>query len=587
MDLQQYDRLKTELGDIVRGAVLRGGLDRLQQNVRDLFGRLAEDRFNLVVVGRFSRGKSSLMNAMLGADRLPTGIVPVTSVITTVSYGTEEQVVLYYQHTSLFMEIPISQLAEHITERGNPGNMRRIRTAEVQLPAELLRRGFHFIDTPGLGSSIVENTRTTEAFLPEADAFVLVTSYDSPLSEEEQRVLQMVQRSGRRLFLVVNKQDCADATQRQQVLEHLASQLAGIFGNDPPPVFSVSAQQGLAARMHGDSAQLAASGLPAFETALLDFLINEKRREFLLSMIGRIGALVGDQAGTEQDHARLGTLRTEIESAQPTPAPTEAIASRAQISSTLPSCEICAGVIGALFDFLAEYQYRLSGDREVQAELAERHGLCGPHTWLFETIAAPKEICTGFAGVAERQAATLRATAQGKPAGALACQAIEAALPNRRSCAACEVGRRAARDAVDAAATRLRRDMTAALPELSAICVPHLRLLVAALGDSALVQTVLLRQADLLDRLAEDMRHFVLKRDGLQRHLTTKEEVAAAERALRVLLGHPTAQMGPEPMQSDQAAAWVRRAGEPERIAPGAPAQACSPVVTALSNGRG
>jgi hypothetical protein len=55
--------------------------------------------------------------------------------------------------------------------------------AEIQLPAEILRRGFYFVDTPGLGSVIVENTLTTETFLPEADAFVLVTSYESPLSE--------------------------------------------------------------------------------------------------------------------------------------------------------------------------------------------------------------------------------------------------------------------------------------------------------------------------------------------------------------------------------------------------------------------
>jgi predicted GTPase len=54
---------------------------------RELAARLAEDRFNLLLVGRFSRGKSTLMNALLGSDSLPTGIVPITSVITTVRYG--------------------------------------------------------------------------------------------------------------------------------------------------------------------------------------------------------------------------------------------------------------------------------------------------------------------------------------------------------------------------------------------------------------------------------------------------------------------------------------------------------------------
>ena len=57
----------------------------------------------------------------------------------------------------------------------------------MQLPAEFLRRGFLFVDTPGLGSAIEENTRTTESYLPEADAYLLVTSFDGPLSEEEMR----------------------------------------------------------------------------------------------------------------------------------------------------------------------------------------------------------------------------------------------------------------------------------------------------------------------------------------------------------------------------------------------------------------
>jgi small GTP-binding protein len=563
MDLQQYDRMKTALAEVLRSATMRPIPDRSRETVRDLFARLAEDRFNLVVVGRFSRGKTSLMNAMLGTDRLPTGIVPVTSVITTVTYGTEEKVSLYYQNTNLFLDIPIAQLAEHITEHGNPGNMRRIRTAEVQLPADLLRRGFHFIDTPGLGSSIIENTRTTEAFLPEADAFILVTSFDSPLSEEEQRILQAVHTSGRRTFIVVNKQDCVDAAQRQQVLEHLTSRLFAIFGDVPPLLFSLSAQQALDARLRGNAARLADSGLLPLEAALLDFLVNAKLREFLLNTCGRIGAILESQSGADQDLARLDALRAEVESERLTARAAEPGATPGTaISPTLPACEICTHVANALFDFLANYQYRLHGDHLAQTELAERRGLCGPHTWQFEAIAAPQEVCTGFAGVAERQAAYLRAAARKEPTGPLACQAVEAALPTANTCSACEVARSAERHAVNTTAGRLARDPAAELQNLSAICLPHLRPLVAALGNAGLVSAVLFRQADLLDRLSEDMRHFVLKRDGLRRYLVTKEEVAAAERALRVLIGNPKAHMeATMPLATDNVTPLTRRAG--------------------------
>jgi len=496
-------------------------------------------------VGRFSRGKTSLMNAMLGTDRLPTGVVPVTSVITTVSYGTEEKAVLYYQHTSLFLDIPLAQLADHITEMGNPGNRRRIRVAEVQMPAELLRRGFYFVDTPGLGSSIVENTRTTEAFLPQADAFILVTSYDSPLSEDELRVLRIIHGSGRRVFIVVNKQDSVDAVQRVQVHEHLHAQLATVFGDGLPATFSISARQGLEARLHSDTQLFSASGLPIFEAALLRFLVDEKRREFLLGMCNRIGGILGGQTGAEQDLARLTTIQREIAGMQPsaTDAPMIALSTRT-ISSTLPPCEICTQVAEAVFDFLAKYQLALHGDQATQIDLAARHGLCGQHTTFFEAIAAPREICTGFAGVTEQQAAHLRAVALQHLSAPMACEAIADALPTAATCPACGIVRDTATRAARQTAARLLRDR-AVLGELSAVCLPHLTLLLAEIVDPGMVAAVLQRQADLLDRLAEDMRHFALKRDGMQRHLTTREEVAAGERALRVLVGHPRAQSTP------------------------------------------
>ena len=74
MNLHDYEQAKFHLADILRAAAtgIRSHADPRQETVRELFARLAADRFNLVVVGRFSRGKTSLMNAILGMNRLPT-----------------------------------------------------------------------------------------------------------------------------------------------------------------------------------------------------------------------------------------------------------------------------------------------------------------------------------------------------------------------------------------------------------------------------------------------------------------------------------------------------------------------------------
>jgi ribosome biogenesis GTPase A len=133
MDLRQYEQHKFAIAEILRRASsLVPDEERDWHNgARDLFERLAEDRFNLVVVGRFNRGKTSLMNAIMGTDRLPTGIVPLTSVITTVAYGSTERVGLHYDGRILTSEIPIADLPKYVTQEGNPGNVQRIKKAEV------------------------------------------------------------------------------------------------------------------------------------------------------------------------------------------------------------------------------------------------------------------------------------------------------------------------------------------------------------------------------------------------------------------------------------------------------------------------
>jgi small GTP-binding protein len=349
MDLREYEQSKFAIAEILRSAsaCVPERAEELRTRLQDLFARLAENRFNLVVVGRFNRGKTSLMNAILQTDRLPTGIVPLTSVITTVGYGSKERVVLKYDNRILNHEIPIESLPQHITQQGNPGNVQRIKTAEIQLPAEILRRGFYFVDTPGLGSVIVENTLTTETFLPEADAFILVTSYESPLSEEEVRFFKAGTSSGCRIFVVLNKHDMVLPEQRKVALAFVREQLDILFGHRMPPIFSVSSTDGLNAKLSGDQRLLEASGIPELERQLLSFLLIEKSGEFLLRMCDRARQFLRElpnRAEVEDLTARIDALdrqfgrKTQMSLTESVLMPAGAFPNLHQ----LPSCEVCA-----------------------------------------------------------------------------------------------------------------------------------------------------------------------------------------------------------------------------------------------------
>ena len=412
MDLREYEQHKFAIAEVLRQTSLASSdPSKWRERTSGLFARLADDRFNLVVVGRFSRGKTSLMNALLGTDRLPTGIVPLTSVITTVAYGSTESAILRFERGFMDQEISLDALPQYLTQRGNPGNVKGIKEAEVQLPAEFLRRGFHFVDTPGLGSAVEENTRTTESFLPEADAFLLVTSYESPLSDEEMRFFRTAASSPRRTFVVLNKQDTVREQERADAPGYVRQELGTMFGQKAPKVFSISARDGLEARQSHDSRRLAASGIPALEQELVSFLLTQKQSEFLLRMCDRVVELacaLPPSDGAASLVQEIAALSSRI--AGETPAALrsgleEEAAARAPSFVQLRPCEVCASISSALWEFERRFQYEIVVSREARRDLAERGGLCSFHTWQYESIASPQGICEGYSAVLEDWAA--------------------------------------------------------------------------------------------------------------------------------------------------------------------------------------
>ncbi len=573
MDLQAYERVKFALADILRTLALAGFRHGARgEPFRDLFARIAEDRFNLAVVGRFNRGKTSLMNAMLGMDRLPTGVVPLTSVITEVSYGSVPKAVLHYQHTSLFMDVPLAELPRHITERGNPGNAEGVSVAEVQLPADILRLGFHFIDTPGLGSAIAENTRTTQRFLPEADAIVLVTSYDSPLSEEECRMLEQLHASGRSCFVVLNKQDAVGAAERADVLAHVRERLGRLFGAALPPVFSVSATKALAARLAGDPPTLAASGLPAFEEMLTRFLIEDRREAFLAGLCARIETLLR-QAGSDALLDELAAIRFSLSAPSASAPPT---AAGVPSGSAPPAgCEVCAALADAAVQFLSQFQLALYGDRQAQRQFADRRGLCAAHLPVLELLAAPREIATGYAPLLARQAERLRALARGGPSGMRAYDGVAAMLASCATCPACEAAAHAGAAVLRRMATAVAQSGAASLYARSVPCLPHFAELLRLIGDAATVGELLDLQAAATDRMEADLRRLSLKQDAAQRHAASAEELAAPARALQMLMSAPAARLAPEVLRRPAA----RRCEMTGPVAPGQPASSADGAI--------
>jgi GTP-binding protein EngB required for normal cell division len=551
MNLKEYEQAKFSLAEIVRTAQAIDTKDQdLQSSSRDLLTRLADDRFNLMLVGRFSRGKSTLINAILGHPYLPTGILPLTSVITTVRYGSRPQVVLNFRNSGLRRDIQLSQLADYVTQQANPGNVKGLAYAEIELPVELLRRGLFFVDSPGLGSSIIENTETTERFFPEADAFVLITSYDSPLSEEENRALLRIRQADRVLFVIANKHDTVSGGEREQVLEFVKDRLARYSFSREPQVFSVSARQALEGKERKNEELVELSGIRALEQALFQFLTNEKAVAFLANIQERISAfLVQTQNRTNSpNRKRIDALHTqllEIRGARHDPADElaaiAAIGDRDGVGVALEKrtgCWICGQVLEAVFRFLSKYQYQLTIDREAQRDHAARGGFCSLHTWQYENISSPYGVCASYPALAHRLSSELEVLARTLDGPTSTLDQIRRLAGSQHNCPVCRVRIKAENNAVAETATRVRQIATSQDGNLPACCLVHLAMTSAALGKGQATQLLLGVHAHFLERLGEDAQRYALRHDALRRYLTSEEERRSAQLLLLMLAGH-------------------------------------------------
>jgi GTP-binding protein EngB required for normal cell division len=281
--------------------------------------RLEEGLLRVAVLGQFKRGKSTLLNALLGAPLLPAGVIPVTAIPTFIRAGAKPKARISFgagkPALQLLSESDIKHgLEQHISEAHNPNNRLQVEKVEIEFPSEYLGCGILAIDTPGVGSTFLHNTQTAEAVLGECDAALFVVSADPPITEAEVNYLRQVQKLIPKIFFILNKKDLLNADEQSIAEGFLASVLKGQPGlAQPVRIFCVSGKQGLQAKQDGSLDALEESGIQRLQDVLANELAREKLE--IVRSVARLRAisLVGDLLfQSELEHKALLTPQGEL-----------------------------------------------------------------------------------------------------------------------------------------------------------------------------------------------------------------------------------------------------------------------------------
>jgi len=176
----------------------------------------------VTVMGEFSSGKSSFVNAFIGADVAPTGITPTTATINVVRYGRERGGrIITADGTTL--ELGWDALMTHLRAL-TPDAARAIDRVEILVPLPQLEK-INIVDTPGLNSILPEHEATARAFIGKADAVVWVFTAAQGGKASEKKALRTIRDEGKRVLGVLNKADQLSAEETQEVVEFIGGEL--------------------------------------------------------------------------------------------------------------------------------------------------------------------------------------------------------------------------------------------------------------------------------------------------------------------------------------------------------------------------
>ena len=238
-------------------------------SLNELSEKILYNQFYLVIVGLFKRGKSSIINSLVGRELAPVAVTPLTSVITFFQYGPLTSAEVYLNNGNHF-PIDLHDMFLYISEENNPKNCRDVEYVRIYTKASILENVI-LVDTPGLGSIFNHNTNTTIEFLPRIDAALFVLSADVPISKADEEFLKKIKNTIPKVLFVLNKSDLLDSDELEQMVSYNLKMLKEIFKEENADIelIPVSTKEFFrAARQNGSTG--------AGNIELLQNKINEK-----------------------------------------------------------------------------------------------------------------------------------------------------------------------------------------------------------------------------------------------------------------------------------------------------------------------
>lgn len=287
--------------------------------------RLLAATLQIAFIGRFSVGKSQLINRLfLGADVLTVALKPTTARLMYIQYGEKPALWLVRRGADGRPErqalatpgADASTIADaikrHTTHLGNVQN-EDVGAYQLDWPdGRFFQDGVQLVDTIGTEDIDDRFVDATYTAISQSDAVVMIVNMTQPLTASEQRFIEEhLGRTGKKVFLAVNKADTRSPDEQQEVLRNLHQRFTHLYQNSQvhaeDRIFAVSAKTGL--------------GLDELRERLVRFVAEERLSEILhghqVSLNQRLtGAILRCQKSLAEHQAKKDGAESQLREAR-------------------------------------------------------------------------------------------------------------------------------------------------------------------------------------------------------------------------------------------------------------------------------
>lgn len=230
--------------------------------------------FTLAVMGEFSAGKSTFVNALIGREVAPMGVLPTTNTVNRFRHG-KGTIRVHYENGKI--EYIDASDGHELLSDINEEKAKTIQYLDIEGDFEQLA-DLVIVDTPGLNATQAHHERITRSFVDQADAVLWIFSATRAGASTESEIIASLEAESRPILGLLNKTDTISQEEQEELLDYLRQQ----FGAQLLDIVPICASQALASRQGPQQQEQDRSSLRVIQSSLREHLLDkspEHKRE--------------------------------------------------------------------------------------------------------------------------------------------------------------------------------------------------------------------------------------------------------------------------------------------------------------------